>query len=340
MMWAGAVMFSPMMFDAPGSTNNRGTIYMLIVVYFLPVLLFAIFRYFSPTFFTISVDKILIAFAIIGLILNFVLGVPKLLLNSYQGISSTGYTVTPKGVYFSGAKLSEADPATFKRFGMTISDLYSRDQNHVFYRDKIVPGADPQTFTQMTFDQKETNFWKDQNQVYYDGVALENSKAPGFTILGSLYAKNSTTVYYGSKTLIDADAKSFTFLESNLAKDKNYLFLGDKTLDMGVDLATLHIYPYDPAVGIGFVHDAHKVYILAMQKPQVIPDADPASFKILPRFYLKDKNHVYFYNQTQISVIPGADAASFEVLPNYDSVRHAEAKDHSHYYLEGVAIKE
>lgn len=340
LFWSGAVMMSPMMFDAPQSTNSRSTIFMLIAIYFFPVFLFGVFRYFSATFLTISVDKILIAFAIIAVLLNIVFGIPKLLSNSLRGISSTDYTVNAKGVYYSGVKIADADPTTFKRYGTTSLDLYSHDQHHVFYGGKTLSGADPKTFMPMMFNNQDSGFWKDQNQVYYKGTALEKSNASDFTILGGLYAKSSTTVYYGSQVLNDADVKSFIFLESGLAKDKSDLYLYGKTLKMGVDLTTLRIYPYDPAIGIRFIHDAHKVYVLAIQTPQAIPDADPASFKIMERSYLKDKNHVYFYNNTQVSVITGADAASFEVLPNYDSVHQAEAKDQSHYYLEGAAIKE
>lgn len=338
MFWAGAVMFSPMMFDSPGSTNNRSTIFMLLAVYFFPVLLFGIFRYFSPTFLTISVDKVLIAFAIISILLSIFMGVPKLLVNSYQGISSTGYTVKTNGVYYSGSKIADANPATFEKIGTGNLDLYSRDQDHVFYRGITLKGADPKTFAPVVFNNKDTSFWKDQNQVYFDGEILENSNAPGFSVLGDNYAKNSTTVYYRAKALAGADVKSFILLEAGLAKDKTSLFLYGNALNLGADIATLSIYPYDSASGIGFIRDNKRAYILTMNPPRVIPGADPASLKILERFYIKDKDHVYFYNRSEISKIAGADAATFEVLPHYDEARKAEAKDNSRYYLEGVPV--
>jgi uncharacterized membrane protein (DUF485 family) len=68
-----------------------------------------------------------------------------------------------KFYYYLRKPVPEIDHATFEV--LDIDDHYGKDKNHVFYKNKIIQGADPKTFH---YDKDKYN-WKDKNNCYYYG---------------------------------------------------------------------------------------------------------------------------------------------------------------------------
>ncbi len=92
--------------------------------------------------------------------------------------------------------IMEADPATFSvpldGEGSTTGSLYGIDVSHVYYYDKVVPGADPKTFH----------------------------------LNGGYYGKDATSVYYNGRVVVLADPLTFFVHQNNSsrAQDKNYIY--------------------------------------------------------------------------------------------------------------------
>lgn len=91
-------------------------------------------------------------------------------------LSNASYAKDKNVVYSScyGNILKEADPATFQILGKK----YARDKSHMYYRDRIINGADMSTFviisgTRDEWDQRMESFSKDKNNVYQFGEKVE-----------------------------------------------------------------------------------------------------------------------------------------------------------------------
>ena len=102
-------------------------------------------------------------------------------------------------------KIQDADPNTFVVLSVWDYNVaYSKDKNSVFYKDKVVTGADTKTF-----------------------VALKFSNESPF-----LYGKDAHNVYAGIDIIPDADPATFVSSSADLekydAEDKNHKYLKGK----------------------------------------------------------------------------------------------------------------
>ena len=99
--------------------------------------------------------------------------------------------------------------------------LFAKDEQFVFSGDKIIEGADVNTFHQV-----KHNFYADKNHVYYFGNKILNADPTDFKVLSERYVRSGAYVFYEKKIIPEADAASFIVLEDSelgyAAKDKNY----------------------------------------------------------------------------------------------------------------------
>ena len=70
-----------------------------------------------------------------------------------------------KNIYYEERKLKNADLNSFE----VLDWCYAKDQNKVYYYDKVIEGADPCTFKILFND----DYSKDDNFVYYLGRKTE-----------------------------------------------------------------------------------------------------------------------------------------------------------------------
>ncbi len=140
------------------------------------------------------------------------------------------------------------DVENFQFFNSEFSDFlgeygwYSRDTKNVYYRDKKIKNADPETFQ---FLPNEYFFAKDKNLVFHDEHIIEGADPETFEIVPyatymerNRYGKDKNNVFYinweYTAMLKNADPKTFEHViydgdsNSQYGKDKNHVFYHEK----------------------------------------------------------------------------------------------------------------
>ncbi len=196
--------------------------------------------------------------------------------------------------------VERANPSTFEVF-----EGYARDDNHVYWGDLLIEGADVDTFEKVG----QRNY-KDKNYAYDRGTGKpwENVDSATFEEVqgsGGYYTKDKNSVYFLTKSIDDADPVIFEIL-------------GEDNIHMGV-----------------YARDSRYVYY-GIKK---IESADPASFVVMPDDnYAKDKNNVYYRGR----VVEQADITTFETLETAESgyiwISGADAKDKNFVYNDGRVV--
>lgn len=154
--WPILVMTSVMIFDAPGSTNNRSAIYTALAVVFVPMILGFLYFIFDQTFWGIKPRNFLIVTIVVPILTSLLFGYPKLLLNNFKGISSNGYFLKEDKLYYNGSLISDATT------GFEVIDEvndYALHSQGVYFRGQPVegvgnPGVDTATIKVTNWDNK------------------------------------------------------------------------------------------------------------------------------------------------------------------------------------------
>jgi hypothetical protein len=177
------------------------------------------------------------------------------------------------------------DPSTF-----TYKDHVAKDKDHVYFCEKKVADADPETFQWVG-----GSYYKDDDSVYYndpndspdsfegriDGASPRSFEYIESGLVSEYYAKDKTHVYHNGSIIPDADAATFQAVGGNYFKDRANVFY----------------------------YGSHPYFAKIVGR---IDGADPATFEhidanSLLAHYAKDKAHVYLDGV----VVPGADPATF-----------------------------
>lgn len=165
---------------------------------------------------------------------------------------------------------------------------YATDGNYVYHYDKVIRGADAESF-ELTGDY----YAKDWLHVYYDGKKISGADPYTFEELTDTYAKDESHVYYDGTIVEDADPMTFEMVEGyygGYQKDANGIYYYGKKLP-GADITTFELLRYE------YQKDATHVY----HAGDLIPDADAASFKTLNEptevADAYDKNYDYNYGE-------------------------------------------
>lgn len=136
---------------------------------------------------------------------------------SFLVLSDSDYAADQNSVYHRNLKITNADPASFRR----ISQSYWHDANRVFFVDAEIPGADPKTFKPFSKDP-----WaRDKSDVYHGTIPLHVQDISTFTLLQGVYAKDAKAYYAGGTllayTTVACDYASFEILNGNYARDRD-----------------------------------------------------------------------------------------------------------------------
>jgi len=84
--------------------------------------------------------------------------------------------VNDKVIYYGIVfKSTEVDAYTFELYDPNVISFYSKDKNHVYYREEIVAEANPATYVPLAF-----GFGKDDKHVYHETHILEGVDAKSF----------------------------------------------------------------------------------------------------------------------------------------------------------------
>lgn len=212
-----------------------------------------------------------------------------------------------------------------------IGDYYSIDKGKVYYKNKILEGANPKTAELIGF-----SLLKDDKNVYYMGEKIKDVKIKNFEKLGKNYWKNDNKIYYRDKKIENADIMSFKVLNEDYAKDKNNVYDGNESIGRGIkDPKTFEFLPngiiYDVWL---YGKDKYNVYYIENKMINCfnsyyfiyeVKGINKDKVEALNKWFIKDDKNIYFKGK----ILEGADYNTFEVLPNGEG----KDKNRSYEYL-------
>ena len=207
--------------------------------------------------------------------------------------------------------------AGFGDAAQILGDYYSIDKGKVYYRNKILEGANPKTAELIGF-----SLLKDDKNVYYMGERIKDIKIKNFEKLGKNYWKNDNKIYYRDKKIENADIMSFKVLNKDYAKDKKNVYDGNESIGRGIkDPKTFEFLPngiiYDTLYG----KDKYNVYYIENKMINCfdtyysiygVNGINKDKAEVLNEWFMKDDKNIYFGGK----ILEGADYNTFEVLPN------------------------
>ena len=194
------------------------------------------------------------------------------------------------------------------------------------------------------------NYFHDKNNVYYENKLyqiplkkIEEADRKSFTLLNSEFSKDNKNVYYYGNKIKDLNSEEFEFEGNNFIKDLDIVYflknkdkayalkteIGKETCEivpLNVDTKTFKYSNADAytngsttAESNGYLQDKNGVYYFDMNKLNKfssdnifskIEGADIHSFIQLMFGYAKDKDKVYFEGKE----LKGADVKSFKII--------------------------
>ena len=224
----------------------------------------------------------------------------------------------------------------FGDIAKNLGDYYSIDKGKVYYKNKILEGANPKTAELIEF-----SLLKDDKNVYYMGEKIKDIKIKNFEKLGKNYWKNDNKIYYRDKKIENADIMSFKVLNEDFAKDKNNVYDGNESIGRGIkDPKTFEFLPNGIIYGTLYGKDKYNVYYI---KNKMLNCFDSSYFiyeveginrdkvEVLNKWFIKDDKNIYFEGK----ILEGVDYNTFEVLPNGDG----KDKNRSYEYLTKDELK-
>jgi hypothetical protein len=194
------------------------------------------------------------------------------------------------------------------------------------------------------------NYFHDKNNVYYENKLyqiplkkIEDADRKSFTLLNSEFSKDNKNVYYYGNKIKDLNSEEFEFEGNNFIKDLDIVYflknkdkayalkteIGKETYEivpLNVDTESFKYSDTDTytnglttAEANGYLQDKNGVYYFDMNKLNKfssdnifykIEGADIHSFIQLMFGYAKDKDKVYFEGKE----LKGADVKSFKII--------------------------
>ena len=222
-----------------------------------------------------------------------------------EGENEQDLKITPINAKIDFKNLKELD---WKYFG---------DDKNIYYFDedsfKKVDKADINSFERID----STGFFKDKNNVYYEGEKVEGIDMNSIEVVNGMCIKDKNSVFYEGKKLRNISPTNFNIFDGGISYD---IILVDK-------------------------NGTYKLMENENQKNKIktIPlDSKNIDLKTLERIespmdssnYFKDKNGVYFLNGEKFVKINGADIDTFEV-----TMSGKYGKDRNNVYFEGKKME-
>jgi hypothetical protein len=268
--------------------------------------------------------------------------------------------------------LEQANPEHFRILYDSTQNITKKqsplaaDCMNVYYRNKILTGANPLTFKVLT-----NGFSKDNKRVYFKDKNIKGADASQFTILSNYYGKDTNNLWFGHTPVKNAiHLPSFEVIDGYFSKDKNHVFLNNKNELVVLENTNPHKFvktenKYSNKDSFSIYTNNEKVFVINKLLPSDNPGflttiaAEPESFRILKTNFYKDKTALYYKNRK----IQGAEDSSFRIL-NADYAKNTErvyykgkpvekadsksfvikesdstdAADNNYYYYKGKAI--
>lgn len=208
--------------------------------------------------------------------------------------NSGKYVITNDAVCFSywtfsfgtvNDTLPDVNPHAFK----SICDWAGHDNQHVYFKNKLVDGADVSTIK----DEKYP-LLRDKNDYYYKGTAMHVANVDKFEVLkwseDDIWATDGTKAFYDTLHIAGADISTFKVKCWNVAIDCNHVYRYGEILPLA-DPAT-----YDEEWKDYYSRDKSHIWYMG----ELLEDADYATFEVDKDQLAHDK-HGYFHRNKRIS---------------------------------------
>jgi hypothetical protein len=268
----------------------------------------------------------------------------------------TNYTVVSDtiqvgvGVAYAPLKLPDGTAIQFMQ-----DAFYAKDKNHVYYFGRVLPNADPATFTLINDSPNssfipQSNVAKDKNYVWVRGQIFPAADSQTFAPL--VIEGNGTSFFHffqdknhvynmnpiSSPTpqiVPQANPKTFAIIDNNFEKSGNFLYYQGNFID-GANPGTFRIVS-----GTDDLYtDNNHLFDLSLDSiKQVSTTIDVSTFTPLPSGYFADKNSVYtgdnYAGGYVFDALAGSDPTTFQVLGICGSEEKSAAfyaKDKNHVY--------
>ncbi len=234
-------------------------------------------------------------------------------------VLKNGYAKDKDNVFYNEIKINKVDYHSFSileinqsfskdRWAEPYSHIYryyAKDRYHVFYGEKILKNAEPETIELLS-----PIYIKDKRHAYLWGSIISNSDANSFTFIGGRFAKDKNHVYHLGKIISDnPDSFQIVDYKYRYAKDNEFAYHWHGSNPIHIDtIIEVNVENFKPLTHYRATDGEH-IYWFG----QLIPYADIETFKVINKDYSLDKNFVYY----RIKKVSGADPHSFVFLKYY-----------------------
>ena len=185
------------------------------------------------------------------------------------------------------SKRVDADPKTFEE----LDDDYGRDKIHAFYEGDIIDGADGSSFRSL-----KKWYAADKRHVFLAGELVVNADPTTFTVHTYYFTEDGKVFFWKGKQLNVRDKSSFKLLgdaddwKTKWGKDRYNGYYLNGSVIPNIDYDSFHqIEVKDPGGSENYAADKYRVFFM----DEEIPEADPATFKVVGFNIGQDKNRVY-----------------------------------------------
>lgn len=254
-------------------------------------------------------------------------------------VLKNGYAKDNYHIYYNGIKINDVDIASFtilkvENYSIASKHLlayyelecFAKDKTQVFYGENIIKDADPNSFELFSY-----LYGKDESQAFFKGKPIDESDANSFELVEGRFAKDKNHVYHMGRRLSD-NPESFQIIDydSRYAKDKDmaYYWWG---IGKPSEIDTLEqIIADDFNLLSDFrATDGERVF----WHGQELPNADPATFKVIDHNYSADKDLIYYKNK----IICKADPSTFSIFETKN--RYGYSKDNKSVFFQDSNIE-
>ena len=249
--------------------------------------------------------------------------------------------------------IAELDAATFAVVSDEDGRFYSKDKHSVFFYDRKITGAKPESFRLI-----ESSLWgTDGTSVFFADLKVEGanpltlkpvfSKTKTVVLPETPYAQDDKSVFLKTKKILQADPDSFELMYQEglnssyrFAKDKSAIFDGYDKIENSDSKTFKFIVPKKEYDLVEYAVDKNQIYYVP-DHTRILEGANPEDCKFLPfKQYLQSGKNIYFWG----TKIKNLDLGTFTVLDselgkfNGSNFNGDWCKDKDRVYYRGLEV--
>jgi hypothetical protein len=194
----------------------------------------------------------------------------------------------------------------------------------------------------VTFNVIKNGYAKDRNNIYYNGIKINNVDYNSFKIIEpsnlnsdpywdwikAYYSKDNYHVFIGDKIILNADVYSFVLIEGRFTKDHNHVYHVGKAISDNPE--SFQILDYKSRYAKDKEYAFYWWGVGSPEELDTIKVINPERFKVLTDSRASDGENIYWHGQ----LLPNADIETFKVINNDYSC------DNNHVYFKNKLIRE